>query len=92
MLCAYCCVQAVCVYCILETIEFVCGEGCVTQILHIATGSALVFDSCYSCSMVLRNNWLGLIAESRRHLESLLVPHGIYVPHNAAGGCDSAFT
>ena len=46
MLCAYRCVQAVCVYCILETIEFVCGEGCVTQILHIATGSAPVFDSC----------------------------------------------
>ena len=46
MLCAHRCVQAVCVYCILETIEFVCGEGCVTQILHIATGSALVFDAC----------------------------------------------
>jgi hypothetical protein len=41
------CVQAPCVYCILETIESVCGVGCVTETLHIAMGSALFFGVAF---------------------------------------------
>ena len=53
------CVQAACVYCILETIEFVCGEGCVTQTLHISTGKR----PCTTCvSMSWSNARLRWIA------------------------------
>jgi hypothetical protein len=39
-------VEADCAYCILESIEWVCGKGCVTEKLHISTDYAVMPRPC----------------------------------------------